>query len=97
MEGLHIYSYLLTKEGIHKAANSPHGPEENLGELLEAGVQHHLVWDAAGVEKLFLKLWSSAHYRWVAQVHWVASSKKVQCNGIIFGIISATARIETVQ
>lgn len=31
--------------------------------------------NTAGVEKLFLKLWSGAHYRRIAQVDWVATNK----------------------
>lgn len=38
-------------------------------------MQHHFMRDTTGVKKLFLKLWSGAHYRRVAQVHWVAKNK----------------------
>lgn len=40
--------------------------------------------DTAGIKKLFLKLWSGAHYRRVAQVHWVARNKrrKEEINGL---------------
>jgi len=62
----------LTQEGVDQAADPPHGPEEDLGQLLEAGQQHHLVRDAAGAQELLLELGSGAHDGWVAQVHRVA-------------------------
>lgn len=47
--------------------------------------------DTAGVKKLFLKLWSGAHYRRVAQVHWVAGNKqrKKQIHGLSKKLVGA--------
>lgn len=64
-----------TQESIHQAADAPHGPEENLRELLETGVQDHFVRDAAGVEKLLLELGGCAHDGRVAQIHGVTVHK----------------------
>ena len=35
----------LTHEGVHQAADGPHGAVEDLGQLAEAGVQQHLLGD----------------------------------------------------
>lgn len=39
-------------------------------------MQHHFMRDTAGVKKLFLKLWSGAHYRRVAQIHRITRHKQ---------------------
>lgn len=70
-----------TQESVHQAADAPHGPEENLWELLQTRVQHHLVRDAAGAEKLLLELGSCAHYGRVAQIHGVTgNSGEMRCS-----------------
>lgn len=47
-------------------------------------MQHHFMRDTTGVKKLFLKLWSGAHYCRVAQIYWVARHKqrKKQIHGL---------------
>lgn len=47
-------------------------------------MQHHFMRDTAGIKKLFLKLWSGAHYCRVAQIYWVARHKqtKKQIHGL---------------
>lgn len=39
-------------------------------------MQHHFMRDATGVKKLFLKLWSGAHYHRVAQIDRVATHEQ---------------------
>lgn len=41
-------------------------------------MQHHFMRDTAGIKKLFLKLWSGAHYCRVAQIYWVARHKQTK-------------------
>lgn len=64
-----------TQESIDQAADAPHGSEEDLWQLLQTWVQHHLMRDAAGAEKLLLELGSCAHYRRVAQIHRVTGNR----------------------
>lgn len=47
----------------------------DLGQLFQTRVQYHFMRNPAGVEKLLLKLRSSAHNGGVAKVHGVARTR----------------------
>lgn len=66
----------LTEERVHEAADAPHGSEEDLRQLFEAGVLNDLVRNAVSPQQLLLKLRGGTHYDGIAQVHRVTEGER---------------------